>query len=1025
MEQSDLDEPFAEIQACMARFERTGDVAEFDRAITLCRLTGGTREARGNLASLLLGRYEACRDPVDLDECRTILTDLARTGPVWPQQVGMLSRVALYTYELGGDQGELDRAVELARFGVSSAAELGIDVPELHTVLGMTLATRFTEAERINDLDEAWEAFRVAADAQTGRRRHRCLVSAVRLAKRRLTDETLAWQPTLADEAIAAAEEVVANVAVDDPHLAEMLHAAGVLRRLRYESIGDLADLRRSVELLRIVVTLSEDDPLQRSHRVSSLGSALYRLFEATGEETLLAESIDCHRRSLTVRPTGHPDRPGALSNLAATLRKRALSFNDLDALHEAIALLREALSLAGDEGSRGRALSTLGVALQDLVSRTGDATAADEAVECAREAASLIVGDGTQQLALGNALILRYRMRRDAADLAEALTVLQDLLDELPASFVRSLCLHALAQAWREEFDRTGDDGALDRAITAAGRAVRADPLTDSDRAHFRTFFAELLLLQYERIHAKGPLRAAVDTFAAAAEDPSDASFNRVAAARRWADAAMQLDDRSAALQAVKTAMSLLPEVASHRLARADRERGLAALAGVAADAAALAIEAGDPGLAVRWLEQGRGILLGQTLDSRNEVTELRRANPDLAARLAAVDDTLAALDLAVAGSDQRHATARRRQELLAEIRTLPGFEDFLLPPDLRRVQEWAGSGPVVLLNVSVHRCDALVLHDGAVRVIPLPALTLGEAVRQADRFAEALEASTTFGREQDGGRVITEVLEWLHDTVTGPVLDTIDCDGARVWWSPGGPLAEMPLHAAGRPGAGVLDRVISSYTPTVRALGYARAAAARPSRSTGVVAVAVPHAASAPTLPHADTEATTIATLWSGTVLQGADANSDGVLDALARCSCVHFACHGTHDPKEPSASRLFLRDRPLTVLEVSRAHLPDARLAVLSACHTARTSRELADEALHLAGAFQFAGYPGVVATLWHVNDTMAARIAVAFHTALAEITRTPSPEHAAQVLREVLLRFRDYPPSLWAGWVHSGV
>ncbi|MYX40196.1 hypothetical protein GTW59_03695, partial [Streptomyces sp. SID89] len=47
------------------------------------------------------------------------------------------------------------------------------------------------------------------------------------------------------------------------------------------------------------------------------------------------------------------------------------------------------------------------------------------------------------------------------------------------------------------------------------------------------------------------------------------------------------------------------------------------------------------------------------------------------------------------------------------------------------------------------------------------------------------------------------------------------------RLWWSPGGALAALPLHAAGHHDGrrSVLDRVVSSYTPTVRALAYARA--------------------------------------------------------------------------------------------------------------------------------------------------------------------------------------------------------
>ncbi|NBH08847.1 CHAT domain-containing protein, partial [Amycolatopsis sp. SID8362] len=236
-----------------------------------------------------------------------------------------------------------------------------------------------------------------------------------------------------------------------------------------------------------------------------------------------------------------------------------------------------------------------------------------------------------------------------------------------------------------------------------------------------------------------------------------------------------------------------------------------------------------------VCWLEQGRGVLLGQTLDTRSDLGELRRRAPHAATRLAELDRALATLDVAASGSDQRHATARKREDLLSEIRALSGFARFLLPPTLDQVHEWAGPGPVVVVNVSEIRCDALVLAGRTLTAIPLRELTFDDAADHADRFADALEAAHEPGREHEGGRVLADVLTWLDTTVTAPVLDRLDRDGARVWWSPGGPLTSLPLHAAGRPGRTVLDRVISSYTPTVRALGHARAAAGRPGDPAG----------------------------------------------------------------------------------------------------------------------------------------------------------------------------------------------
>ena len=85
-------------------------------------------------------------------------------------------------------------------------------------------------------------------------------------------------------------------------------------------------------------------------------------------------------------------------------------------------------------------------------------------------------------------------------------------------------------------------------------------------------------------------------------------------------------------------------------------------------------------------------------------------------------------------------------------------------------------------------------------------------------------------------GEDTLSEVLEWLWDAAAAPVLHQLGHVAAhetgqpwrRIWWIPGGLLGLLPLHAAGyhRRGTGetVLDRVVSSYTPTVRALAHAR---------------------------------------------------------------------------------------------------------------------------------------------------------------------------------------------------------
>jgi CHAT domain-containing protein len=294
-----------------------------------------------------------------------------------------------------------------------------------------------------------------------------------------------------------------------------------------------------------------------------------------------------------------------------------------------------------------------------------------------------------------------------------------------------------------------------------------------------------------------------------------------------------------------------------------------------------------------------------------------------------------------------------------------------------------------------------------------------------------------------------VLEVLAWIWDTITEPVLTALghtttpspEESWPRVWWSPVGVLVYLPMHAAGHhsdltasgPTRAVnprttLDRVISSYTTTVRSLAYARTH--HPGAGNGkAVVVAVPDAPDTPPLPGVTAETTTLTRLLPD-VLVLANPTRDTVLAALPTHQVAHFACHGYADWNDPASSRLILRDHhtaPLTVADVSALHLTGG-LAYLSACDTTVNSPRLADEAVHLAGAFHLAGYQHVIGTLWPINDALARYIAEDFYVGLtAGGTTVPQTSLSARALHHAIRRLRArYPqaPTLWAAHTHTG-
>ncbi|WP_369215869.1 CHAT domain-containing protein, partial [Streptomyces flavofungini] len=155
------------------------------------------------------------------------------------------------------------------------------------------------------------------------------------------------------------------------------------------------------------------------------------------------------------------------------------------------------------------------------------------------------------------------------------------------------------------------------------------------------------------------------------------------------------------------------------------------------------------------------------------------------------------------------------------------------------------------------------------------------------------------------------------------------------------------------------------------------------------------------------------------------------DNVLTRLPDYSIAHFACHGTSVAGDPSQSRLLLHDHasaPFTVAALAPYDLDHADLAYLSACDTAlSTNAELIDESIHLAAAFQLAGYPQVIGTLWEVNDHHAVDVADAVYAGLLDEHGTVDPRRAPQALHDAIVTARNAlpaTPSLWATYIHVG-
>jgi CHAT domain-containing protein len=180
-----------------------------------------------------------------------------------------------------------------------------------------------------------------------------------------------------------------------------------------------------------------------------------------------------------------------------------------------------------------------------------------------------------------------------------------------------------------------------------------------------------------------------------------------------------------------------------------------------------------------------------------------------------------------------------------------------------------------------------------------------------------------------------------------------------------------QLPLHAAGiytgNDHVSCSDYFVTSYTPSITALLNAQKTLKPIPRSeANTLSIAVEHPFQGPALPMTADEASRVHKCVSSKVVQGS--SSVDILTYIQSASIVHLACHGSQNSTDPLQSGFMLCDGLLTVFKLMEIELPNAFLAVLSACETAKVDTTQPDQAIHPAATMLFAGFKSVVATMW---------------------------------------------------------
>jgi hypothetical protein len=267
----------------------------------------------------------------------------------------------------------------------------------------------------------------------------------------------------------------------------------------------------------------------------------------------------------------------------------------------------------------------------------------------------------------------------------------------------------------------------------------------------------------------------------------------------------------------------------------------------GLACEAASCAIELGKFEKAVEFLELGRSLFWGQATELRTDTIKLQQQNTTFADRLEQLGKTLDQRSFGeiispMAGTspiyevEHVHRLAEQWDEVVHEIRQIKEFEDFLLPTPYEKLREAAAFGPVIILNVSRFRCDAVVIAStGPITAVSFPDIK-AEYVKNKARDLQTklnLFSNGKLHASELDDLTLRPILAWVWQSIGIPLMPHIEhaiassnASHHHVWWCPTGHLTFLPIHAAGlyESEIGMANFIISSYTMNLTSLYRAR---------------------------------------------------------------------------------------------------------------------------------------------------------------------------------------------------------
>ncbi|KAF8675704.1 TPR-like protein [Rhizoctonia solani] len=797
----------------------------------------------------------------------------------------------------------------------------------------------------------------------------------------------------------------------------------------RFEVNGQVEDVDKAIENLLHSVSIgtkSGETHMSLPDWYNNIGNAYALRFERIGEIHDIDKAIEYLAQAVALTPANHVDYADFLDNLGCAHSARFEEAGQTNDITRAIELQSEAVSIVRGGLNQNQLSTTLGNLGSSYIRQF----------------------EGGELAAIGNAIELH----------TEAISKMTK------DSYLNAIWFHKLGKSYLKRFELDSQVEDIVQSINWLSQALETIP---PNYPHIGFMLAELGLAheyRYQRSQEESSYMNATECYRKASLTPSSRPLDKFIAARRWARLARS-SSKSDCLEAFGVAMGLVPHVVWLGATLSQQYSEVQSIGRFASEAAAAAITHKEYSKALEWIEQGRSVVWSQLLRVRDPLESLHKQHPSLGEELKEIAkklDKAMLLDRSRGGdayseaeARDHHTSANRYETVLATIRKLDGFEDFLLPKTASQLLPAAKYGPVVLLNVETLHCDALIIFPNRDTVghIPLPNLSLDSVNKACSVLESYLQYYGTRSRDDprrplppsssgyDECDELADQLAMLWTNTAKPVLDYIQMISPsssipHITWCTTGSMTFLPLHAAGlydTPASKMSDFAISSYTPTIGSLlskhetyfpNQLRVLAIGQENTPG-------HAQLLGTREELSALSSFKKSFGAFKKIEESEATKSAVLAALEEYNCVHFACHACQATSQFDQSGFALHDGRLTLSEITAKTVAGRKFAFLSACQTAKGDKMLADEAVHLTSGLLVAGYSNVIGTMWSVIDEDAPLVAKGVYQELIfnGHTKGISGNTIASALHkgvnELRAKVGDREFYRWVPYIHVGI